>query len=99
MGASDGLAGKLSEWLKKGGYPFEMKVARAFKKFHFSVGQSEYYADLDTNVSREIDVTALTQLNTDRAILRVEFVIECKTSVDKPWVMRRLPSEITFSIG
>jgi len=79
------LEGKISDWLKTQGYPLEMKVASALREKEFFVSQSAYYADPETNTSREIDIIATK--GDDIGFLEVALVIECKTSLDKPWVL------------
>jgi transposase len=77
---------KLIEWLKKQGYPLEMKVAQEFSKGDFIVTQSNYYIDSDSEKSREIDiVSALIYTNGKRKIY-IYFIIECKNNLSKPWV-------------
>lgn len=88
MGNHQGdLSTKLTEWMHKEGFPFEMRVARAFQKAGFLVTQSDYYDDPDTKTRREIDVVAMFHTSLKDVILRVEFVIECKTSKNKPWLL------------
>ena len=69
----------------KQGYPLEMKVAAALRNEDFYVNQSPYYNDPETNISREIDVIATK--GDHLGFLEVALVIECKTSIDKPWVL------------
>jgi hypothetical protein len=78
---------KILEWIQKQGYPLEMKVADLFKRSGFSVIQSDYYKDIDTGISREIDIIAYIQKVIDNHLIRIEFIIECKTSHDKPFVL------------
>jgi hypothetical protein len=72
-------------WLESQGYPLEMLVSSAFKKSGFSIRQSDFYADPETGISREIDVIAtIEDLSSAKFI---SYVIECKVSRDKPWVL------------
>lgn len=87
------LPTKLTEWVKTEGFPFEMRVARAFQKAGFIVVQSDYYDDPETKNRREIDVVAMVHASYKRVVLRVEFVIECKSSKDKPWILFRADQE------
>jgi hypothetical protein len=64
-----------------------MRVASAFRKVGFRVSQSDYYVDPNTKRSREIDVVASIQKSTERYTARVQFVVECKSSIHKPWVV------------
>lgn len=81
------LETKLAEWVKQEGFPFEMRVARAFQKAGFLITQSDYYKDPTTSASREVDVTALMNFYIKPIVIRVEFLIECKSSKNKPWVV------------
>lgn len=81
------LETRLLKWLDTQGYPLEMRVARAFQREGFRVIQSEYYTDNDTGDSREIDVIASIQASDKNFFIRVTFVVECKLSKDKPWIL------------
>ena len=84
----DDLPEKLNEWLRREGYPFEMRVAQSFRKAGFHVTQSDYYTDPETKTPREIDVVATAQRSVkDSLIFRIMFLIECKSSTDKPWLL------------
>jgi hypothetical protein len=85
---NDDLPSKLRDWLQREGYPFEMRVAQAFARAGFAIQQSDYYDDPDKGVPREIDVVATVQssLRFD-LIFRIIFLIECKSSLDKPWLV------------
>jgi hypothetical protein len=76
------------KWLKKQGYPLEMRVASAMRQTGLWVRQSTHYIDLESSKSREIDVLA-----TERepyGIAEIHFVIECKAS-NKPWILFTSP--------
>jgi len=81
------LETKIRSWLDEQGYPLEMRVARAFRQAGFSVLQSDYYEDPKTKTQREIDVIASISKKIDKFRIRIEFVIECKLSKSKPWIM------------
>lgn len=81
------LETKITKWLDEQGYPLEMRVARAFHQAGFRVLQSDFYEDPKTQVQREIDVVASISRKFDKHPLRLEFVVECKSSKDKPWIM------------
>ncbi len=81
------LEQKLYTWLETQGYPLEMRVARAFQVAGARVIQSEYYSDVSTKEFREIDIVAHWQDRLGDTLIRVTFVIECKSSKDKPWVL------------
>lgn len=81
------IKNKLLTWLDTQGYPLEMRVARAFQREGFRVIQSDYYTDNDTGDSREIDVLASIQASYKNFFIRITFVVECKLSKDKPWIL------------
>lgn len=84
------LEEKLISWLKTQGYPLEMQVAQTFQDQGATVFQSDYYVDRSTGESREVDVVASWQLNLDlpeTVLARICFVVECKSSRDKPWLL------------
>jgi hypothetical protein len=81
----DQLETRISEWLTTQGYPLEMKVASALRKEDFFVNQSPYYTDPETNTSREIDIIATK--GDEIGFLEVAFIIECKNSTERPWVL------------
>jgi len=81
------LKTKVYKWLLKQGYPLEMTVANAFREVGFQVTQSEYYSDPETEEAREIDIVASDSKSISRKIVKIKFVVECKVSKDKPWVL------------
>ncbi len=75
------------DFLKRNGYPFEMKVAKEFQKVGLSVAQSFVYTDSNTQLSREIDVIALYRgVTAEQIVYDVWFIIECKYA-KTPWVL------------
>jgi len=84
----DDLPSKVRDWLQQEGYPFEMRVAQAFAKAGFRIQQSDYYDDPQTGVPREVDVVARIQSSVKSdLIFRVLFLVECKSSLDRPWLL------------
>jgi hypothetical protein len=81
----DPLIGKVGDWLNRQGYPLEFSTAAAFHQAGFRTHQGLYVDDSES--AREIDVVATQDLKSGRSLIRVEFVIECKWSADKPWVV------------
>jgi hypothetical protein len=84
------------DYLNKEGFPFEMKVSQTFQKEGFSVNSSVYLEDVTTHKSREIDVIAYkgTLIN-KHIIFDIKFIIECKYSIQSPWIMFRSNSDKT----
>lgn len=82
------ISGRIRDWLDKQGFPLEMRVGRAFQNAHARVVQSEYYPDRVTGEWREVDVVADWSSETDPTVtVRATFVVECKSSRDKPWLL------------
>jgi hypothetical protein len=79
------LENNLLEWLNEQGYPLEMRVAKLFLESGFTVRQSNYYIDYETNTPREIDLIASKVLTRGSKAIEFNFVIECKNN-KKPWV-------------
>jgi hypothetical protein len=90
---------KIREWLDKGGYPFEMEVTRLIKKAGFKVAQSEFYLDEETNTYRETDIVAYEMFSDGPNQTIICFVIECKVSQDKPWVLFTEKSYLSTEIA
>lgn len=78
---------KIKEWLLKGGLPFEMKVSNMFLDSGFTVAQSVYYKDADEGKYRETDIIAYRYKKINGVFVNLTFVIECKSSTDKPWII------------
>jgi hypothetical protein len=84
---SDGdLQKKIQAWLRDEGYPLEFATADAFRQAGFSVLQGEYTQPTTDEPRREVDVVAQISHPGDY-LLRAGFVVECKWSGDKPWVL------------
>jgi len=77
---------KISDWLDKQGYPLEMKVAKLFREKGFIVRHSPYYLDQESKIRREIDIIASVLLVKENTGLKFTFVVECKNTIEKPWV-------------
>ena len=83
----DDLKTKVMTWLRKGGWPLEYEVGRAFRAAGFRAEQGRSYVDpLDGTRSREIDVLA-TSVFGGSAYLQCLAVVECKHSAGHPWVV------------
>jgi hypothetical protein len=91
-----GLSDKISSWLKSEGYPTEFRTANVFRRHKFHAQQGTYVRGDADGPKREIDVLASV---TDRApdyppgLLRIAYVVECKWSMDKPWVVFTSPTQ------
>jgi hypothetical protein len=62
-------------------------VAFEFKRNGYNVIQSDYYFDQESKSNREIDVKAFVQRMIQRVLFRISFIVECKLSKDKPWIL------------
>jgi hypothetical protein len=78
---------KIKDWLLKGGFPLEMKIVNSLLKEGFEVAQSVYYQDFETNKFRETDIIASKYKRINNTWIHITFVIECKKSNDKPWIV------------
>ncbi|MBK8401856.1 MAG: hypothetical protein IPL29_12610 [Propionivibrio sp.] len=81
------LKAEVEKWMAKQGFTFEMHVAKSFQATCSVVDQSQYYSDPITEKLREIDVVARHLAQVGKAIVEFVYVVECKHSIDKPWVM------------
>jgi hypothetical protein len=79
---------KIENWLLKGGYPLEMRVANILQEQGFFVEISKRYKDPLEGKIREIDVVAkvVHQLENAKHIA-INLIIECKYSPNKPWIL------------
>ena len=84
------LEKKISEWLESQGYPLEMTVARSFMNSGYRVLQSDYFDDSESGDSRELDINASVQESIGDMLVRIKFVVECKSS-DRPWLLFTRP--------
>ncbi|MCL4456114.1 MAG: hypothetical protein M1147_06490 [Nitrospirae bacterium] len=67
-----------------------MRVAMAFQTHKFIVTLSSYYKDSDENKYREIDIIVSRNLYFQQSpllFIDLTYVIECKYSPDKPWIL------------
>jgi hypothetical protein len=78
---------KIKKWLNQGGLPLEMKFAHNLQQEGFDVAQSVYYRDNETNKFRETDIIASNYRKINEVWTHLTFVIECKKTVDKPWLV------------
>ena len=90
---------KIKNWINKGGFPFEMKVAKAFKKSDFQIGQSIMFKDVDTEKYRETDIIAHVTKGINNVWFNLTFVIECKKIIGKPWVVLKSDSPYQIQKG
>ncbi len=77
------LEEKIAIWLKDQGYPLEMRVAREFRSIGVCPDHHRVYEDPATGKTREIDIVGYL----DNRNLSVHLVVECKHSMEKPWVL------------
>ncbi len=82
-----GVKDQVEAWIKSEGFALEMRVAKMFQASCAVVDQSQYYMDPTTDKMREIDVVARHIALIGGAMVEFIFVVECKSSKDKPWVL------------
>lgn len=86
------LIERVTVWVKSEGYPTEFRTANTFRKHGFHAQQG-YYVDTEKqDAKREIDVLADATVDTGFGFLRVSYVVECKWSNEKPWIIFTSPS-------
>ena len=88
------LVAAVTDWLNtQSGYALEMVVAKGLQDAEFSVVQSEYLLDVETQKWREVDVVAYAEESGKTARCVFAFVVECKTgkrakgSKGNPWIL------------
>ncbi len=78
---------KILEWLSKEGYPLEFQVANIFRATGFHTFQGQYVTDFKSSAPREIDVVTRTDANYEDSFIRINYLVECKWTANKPWVI------------
>jgi hypothetical protein len=85
---TEDLKSKVAKWLAQEGYPTEFQTAAVFRQHHFRVFQGYHVRENESETPREIDVLAMADApHEEHPRIRCEFVVECKWSRDKPWVV------------
>lgn len=85
---SGDIASNVKRWLdEESGYPLEMTTAAALEAAGFEIVQGDYFPDTNTGSLREIDVTGYLTHAGGGLQVSVALLIECKSSVDKPWLL------------
>ena len=74
------------------GYPTEFKAANTCRVHGFRVHQGYHVRDKKMETPREIDVVATTDHPNREHLIRVEHVLECKWSKNKPWIVFTSPN-------
>jgi len=73
--------------IEEQGFPLEVKTSEVLKKYGWEVTNQFSYLDYETKKYRTVDVVALKNiLESDKMVVDVNLVIECKKSAKKPWV-------------
>lgn len=83
------LTSEVTKWFEKEGYPLEFRTAQVFQQNGFNTFQG-YYCHGQGQDLLEIDVLAHVDLRSgsaDPRLFRISYVVECKWSRDKPWVI------------
>jgi hypothetical protein len=92
------LEDKVLADIQKTGFPLELRVAKEFLGRGFYVQHNVYFIDKDEGIGREIEITAYRDSQaeprkTPPKRIRYKFLVECKKSVSRPWVI--LSSDVT----
>lgn len=102
MSSSTQLAelASLHKWLALQGYPLELRVGRLLREGGWHVEHARWFADPETDKLRELDIKAERWIGGEdnATAMSVELVVECKSSVGKPWVAFTTPRENVPSI-
>lgn len=81
------LKNKIEEWLIKGGFPLELFAYNELKKQGFFSVKSPLYKDIESDVTREIDISAeKTLAESDNSLFTLKILVECKKST-KPFLV------------
>ena len=81
------LKENLEAWLAREGYPLELSVANAFHAAGFEVLHRQYFRNKSQQSSGATDIAVRTSVDVGNSLLRLYYLIECKWSKDKPWVI------------
>lgn len=84
----------IKEDIEKSGLPLEIDVNGVLKKRGWNVSNQRYYLDQTEKKARYIDIfaTKLVEIKSPKLDkLNITLVIECKRSLDKPWVFYTVP--------
>jgi hypothetical protein len=93
------LNARIATWLSESGYSLEMSVARGLQSAGFSIVQSEYFEDSESEKWRETDILAYCEArgsNGGRPVF--SYVVECKGG-KHPWVLFTAPENYPFSLA
>lgn len=91
MPQNEDLEKNLRNWLSSEGYPLEYYASHTFSAAGFWTSQGRYTRDNDGTKRREIDVIAKIDYQLDKRLIRIENIVECKWSGDKPLVVFTSP--------
>jgi len=87
MDKQDDIKARILDWMSHEGYPLEFKVANSFRSNRFQTFQGHYIKDFKTEIPREIDVLAQMSTRISESFLRISYVVECKKTDNKPWII------------
>src|SRR5690349_3272209 len=83
---ADDIQQKLLKWLRRTGYPFQLRAGKALQAAGWHVNYSRWYRDPKEDKHREVDLQALCgAVRVGESSLFLSLCIECKTS-PSPWV-------------
>lgn len=86
------------EEINKTGFPLELRVSKFLQDNGYHVANNLYYIDQDEGKGREVDMRALKNFRFNvegkSYFIRHCFLIECKRSKEKPWVVFSSPQTV-----
>lgn len=95
---SEELENKILKEIAKTGFPLELRVSELLNNMGYHIANNLFYVDLDEGKGREIDLRALKNYNfnlgSKQYYVRHLLLIECKKSLDKPWVIFTSPETV-----
>lgn len=87
MDENDNIKNRIIGWLNKEGYPLEYKTANVFRQNGFHTFQGHYIIDYKKEIPREIDILVQCTIVKNNSIIGINYVVECKNIVEKPWLI------------
>lgn len=96
---ADELAEKVKAWVAASGFSLELAAASELRRNGFDVVQAEFFADPETRELREIDISAALDISTNKGKVILQLAIECKVSMEHPWVLFTAPTRLPSTIS
>jgi hypothetical protein len=96
--AEETVRRRVEEMLERSGFPLEIEFSSFLEERGWSVAPSMFHLDLDLGIPREIDMIAWRTCAeaSGQYELRLNLIIECKTSQEIHWVFYTRPRKKDF---